>query len=122
MIEPGAIPTCGGCGVYRDLHPTRTCEKPRLSFWWDRHFLWRHLAGRAWLALPEKARWKVVGWIYDHQPNLCWCDLVDAAYIAHKRDDFTDPHGCACDIPLPFDARIPSGNCYCPTDEEARRG
>ena len=40
-------PTCGRCGVYRHLHPTKRCAKPRLSFWWDRHFLWRHIAGRA---------------------------------------------------------------------------
>jgi hypothetical protein len=103
-------PTCGRCGTYRDLHPRPHCEKPRLSFWWDRHDLRRHIAGRLWLALPEKRRWSIVAWYFERHPNLCWCDLVGAAYLDNMRDDFD----CGCEVPLPTDAGEPiAGECYC---------
>lgn len=109
-------PTCGRCGVYRHLHPTRVgCQKPRLSFWWDRHSPARHVAGRLWLALPERWRFSVVHRVNTRRPDLCWCDLVDAAYLDQRKSDFKGSYGCACDIPLPTDARPPrAGACYCP--------
>lgn len=107
-------PVCGRCGVYRHLHPTARCAKPRREWWWDRHFLLRHVAGRLWLTLPEKRRWDFVSWYHVRHPELCWCDLVDAAYLDIKRDDYFKPWGCACDVPLPTDARPPRPfGCYC---------
>lgn len=32
MTAEKARATCGRCGAYRDLHPTRWCEKSRHSF------------------------------------------------------------------------------------------
>lgn len=107
-------PTCGRCGVYRHLHPTTHCAKPRLSFWWDRHSPLRHAAGVAWLALPEKARWYVVTEIHKRRPGLCWCDFVDAAYLSNMKDDYRGNNGCGCNVPLPTDAGKPRpGWCYC---------
>jgi hypothetical protein len=114
-------PTCGRCGVYRDLHPTKSCKKPRLSFWWDRHSLARHIAGHAWLALSDRQRFDIVGWLYKRQPNLCWCDFVNSAYLDDMRDDYRGDNGCACDVPLPVGVEEPRpGRCYClPVDAAA---
>ena len=110
--------TCGRCGVYRHLHPTRTgCQTPRLSWWWHRHYLHRHVLTRAWWAMPERARWWVAARIHEARPHLCWCNLVDAVIDAQddRRDDYRGEHGCACDAPLPIDAGLPRpGSCYCP--------
>jgi hypothetical protein len=38
ITDEKARATCGRCGAYRDLHPTRWCEKSRHSFWWDEHY------------------------------------------------------------------------------------
>jgi hypothetical protein len=109
--------TCGRCGVYRHLHPTARCTRPRLSFWWDRHSPVRAAAGTVWLALPEKVRWSVVRRMSDRRPELCWCDFVDAAMLDSKKrtGDFDGRYGCHCDVPLPTDVRPPRpGECYCP--------
>jgi len=110
-------PTCGRCGVYRHLHPTETCTKPRLSFWWDRHFLGRHLVGHVWLALSDKRRLTIASWWHGRHPRLCWCDLFNSAWLDFKKGDYRSP-GCACDVPLPVDARAPRpGWCYCAPEE-----
>lgn len=110
--------TCGRCGVYRHLHPTTRCARPRRSFWWNRHSPIRHASGLLWLRLPEKARWRVVTVVNKVRPDLCWCDLVDAALLDNHKDDYRDPWGCACDVALPTDARPPvPGRCYCPVPE-----
>lgn len=113
-----ARPTCGGCGVYRDLHPTSTCEEPRLSFWWDRHYAWRHVAAFVWLRLGDRRRMALCSWYWESHQWLCWCDFVDAGLLDNKRDDYE----CGCDVPLPFGIREPDGNCYCPLKQEASRG
>jgi len=77
------------------------------------HYFWRHVAGRLWLALPERRRWDVVSWYYERHPEVCWCDLVDAAYLDIKKDDYLGVNGCGCDVPLPLNARPPRGMCYC---------
>ena len=108
-------PVCGRCGVYRHLHPTDRCERSRREWPWDTHYLHRHVVGTIWLALPERARWRIVGWYHKARPHLCWCDLVDAAYQDIKKDDYRKPYGCACDVTLPTDAGSPRpGWCYCP--------
>lgn len=103
-------PTCGRCGVYRHLHPTKTCAKPRLSFWWDRHYAWRHIAASLWLTLGDRRRMNFAHRIWSRNERLCWCDFVDAALLDGKRDYFE----CGCDVPLPVGIREPVGNCYCP--------
>ena len=105
-------PVCGRCGVYRHLHPTKGgCEKSRHSYWWDEHYLWRHIAGHLWLALSDRRRMAIVSWLHDRRPHLCWCEFVDAALLDDKRDDYDDD---ACDIPLPVGIGVPrSGGCYC---------
>jgi hypothetical protein len=103
------------------LHPTKQCETSRYSFWWDRHSPVDHVAGTLWLNIPEKWRWIVVGWFYDRHPDRCWCDLVDAALLDLKKDDYRKPNGCGCDVPLPTDAGEPRpGWCYCEPKGEAR--
>lgn len=106
---------CGRCGVYRHLHPTKGgCEKSRRSWWWDEHYPIRHVLGIAWLALSEKRRWSIVSWYYDRHPDVCWCELVDAAYLDIKKDDYRKPNGCGCDVGRPTDAGAPRyGFCYC---------
>jgi hypothetical protein len=105
---------CGRCGVYRHLHPVKWCNGFRASWWFDRHYAHRHLIGAIWLALPEKRRWDYVGWLHKRRPNLCWCDLVDAAYLDAKADDYRKPNGCLCDMSLPSDAKPPRpSGCYC---------
>lgn len=92
----------------------KTCTKPRLSFWWDRHGIVRHWAGVLWLALPERHRWTIVHWHYKRHPEVCWCELVDAAYLDVKKEDYRKPWGCGCDVPLPTEAGLPRyGWCYC---------
>lgn len=114
MSTEAKRPLCGRCGVYRDLHPTKSCEKSRHSFWIDRHSIARHMAGKVWLALPEKWRWIIVGAYFDRHSDRCWCDLVDCAYIDFKKDDYRKPWGCGCDVSLPTDAGLPRpGFCYC---------
>lgn len=74
----------------------------------------RHIAGRSWLALPEKRRWSFVSWLHKRRPHLCWCDFVDAAHLDFKKDDYRGDNGCGCDVPLPTDAGEPRiGRCYC---------
>lgn len=113
-------PTCGRCGTYRHLHPTQFgCVKPRLSFWWDRHSLGRHIAGRLWLALSDSQRMSIVDRLHARRPNLCWCEFVDSALLEGKKGDYRGRWGCACDIPLPIGISEPTpGQCYCPTAEE----
>ena len=107
-------PTCGRCGVYRDLHPRKDCAKPRMSFWWDRHSLARHIAGHAWLALSDRQRLAIVDRIQKRNPKLCWCDFVHSAYLDDMREDYRGTNGCACDVPLPTDVSEPKpGWCYC---------
>lgn len=105
-------PTCGRCGVYRHLHPTKTCAKPRLSLWWDRHDLWRHATAWLWLRLDDRRRMDLVHRYWSRNTHLCWCDFVDAALLDAKRDDYEDD---LCDVPLPVGIREPDGRCYCPT-------
>lgn len=105
---------CGRCGVYRDLHPTRTCEKSRRSFWWDEHYLWRHVAAWLWLRLNDRQRMNLVHRYWSHHKHLCWCEFVDAALLDDKRDDYADD---LCDVPLPFGVGLPRpGWCYCSPD------
>ena len=101
-----------GCGQYR--------KASRLRLWHMDHSLWRHVAGSVWLALPSKARWRIVGWM--HRPGVCWCDLVDAAMADTKRADYRKPYGCLCNVPLPTDAGPPRpGECYCDPPADWRR-
>lgn len=109
--------TCGNCGVYRDLHPVRLCQTPRLSFWWDRHNLGRHIIGALWLAIPDRWRWSYAHHYADRHPEKCWCDIVNAAIVGRDRDDYRRPNGCLCDVPIPQDSRLPVGECYCPPVE-----
>lgn len=107
------------CGVYETAHVEgRGCGDYRrasaLRLWLIDHSPWRHVVGSAWLALPEKWRWSVVGRIHDRRPDLCWCDLVDCAQLDAKKDDFRGHWGCGCDVPLPIHNRRPDyGSCYC---------
>lgn len=101
--------------MYQDLHPFERCKKPRHSFFWDEHFLWRHVVGRVWLTIPESWRWKYVNW-YDERKGetVDWCQLVNCAYLDIKKDDYE----CMCDVPLPWDAGAPRyGWCYCTPPE-----
>ena len=107
-------PACGRCGVYRNLHPTTDCANPRRSHWWDRHAPIRHVAGLAWLALPEKVRWQVVARLHKRKPHLDWCQYVDCAYLDSKKDDYRGRWSCRCDVPLPIGITEPRpGWCYC---------
>ena len=105
-------PTCGRCGTYRHLHPTRSCARSRHSYWWDRHYLWRHLAAWAWLRLGDRRRMGLAQWLWSRNERLCWCEFVDAALLDDKRADFE----CGCDVPLPLGINEPDGNCYCPPE------
>jgi hypothetical protein len=126
-------PTCGRCGVYRHLHPTDYgCEKPRLSFWWNRHSLARHVSAWAWIhTLPSRLRWAILRRVASERRD--WCELVDSALYADRWEDedhgysksfgygrdYRGEYGCLCDFPMPWDAG-PSrpGHCYCPTPAE----
>ena len=125
-------PTCGRCGVYRHLHPTKNCAKPRLSFWWDRHLLLKHLTVPAWVHLiPSSLRWKILAHYNDNaRRDICWCDLTNSGVYADGWSDaaleggrvttrgygrdYKGPDGCACDFPMPWEASAPRpGWCYC---------
>ncbi len=110
--QPELVRTvCGRCGVYRDLHPTRTCEKSRRAFWLDEHYLWRHVAAWLWLRLSDRQRMNLVSRYWERHNHLCWCEFVDCALLDNKRDDFADD---LCDVPLPFGVGPPRlGWCYC---------
>lgn len=106
-------PTCGRCGVYRHLHPTARCANPRLSFWWDRHSIRRHILGGVWLSLSDRHRFTLAARYSDRHPDAHWCELVDAAYLDDKRGDFGGEWGCLCDVPVPTDAGPTRPDCYC---------
>lgn len=113
LIDPE---TCGSCGVYRSLHPIKTCVVPTTSWWWKRHYLHEHVLNWLWIhVLPSKARW----WIADklEGPNHHWCHLVDSCTRADDKDwlrDYREPNGCLCEFPS-FWKRIPrpTEGCYC---------
>jgi len=124
-----SAPTCGRCGVYRNLHPTSRCTKPRLSFWWDRHSLHRHILAWLWIhALTSSLRWRIAAHYNDNaKRDLCWCDVAHSLTEADQwgdvdhgtytsrgtRHDYQG-EGCLCDFPLPTDAGAPQpGWCYC---------
>lgn len=118
--KPEQRPTCGRCGVYRDLHPTRFgCVKPRLSYWWDRHSLARHIASWLWLRLDDRRRMNLCHRYWSRHNHLCWCEFVDSALLDDKRDDYD----CGCDVPLPVGVREPEpGRCYCTPQQRIRPG
>lgn len=110
------------CGVYKYAHEAgRGCGNYRIAstlrLWHMDHILWRHIVGRAWIALPSKWRWRIIEWF--NKPGVCWCDLVDAAHSPDVyQSDYKKPDGCPCDVPLPFNARAPRpGECYCTPEE-----
>jgi hypothetical protein len=116
-------PTCGRCGVYRHLHPTTRCTKPRLSFWWDRHSAADHVMAWLWIhALTSRLRW----WIcaqWSKRFGRDWCEVVDSAVRADNwsdwRGDYSGKWGCLCDFPLPHTAGAPRpGWCYCQPEAE----
>lgn len=86
------------CGVYIDCHQHITDHAPRkgnrLVLWYRDHSITYHVLGAVWTRLPEKARWRIVGWLDDHTDRFCWSDLVDAA-LARPEED-------ACDLHLPL--------------------
>ena len=100
-----------GCGNYR--------KGSRLRLWRMDHLLRRHVAGWLWLRVPLKWRLRVIERL--HRPDICWCDLVGAAYGPENfKTDYRSPYGCLCDVPLPTDAGPPQpGKCYCEPVEEA---
>lgn len=116
---------CRTCGVYRHLHPIARCERARLSWWWHRHLLSRHIVAFLWVhVVPSKARIRYC----QHLANKgrCWCDLVDSFLRANLWDDWKSDYsgewGCLCDFPLPWDATAPTpGRCYCTTAAEVSR-
>lgn len=108
--------TCGRCGVYRHLHPTKSgCKRPTLSPWWQRHSLTAHFKGWVWVYLfTEKARWRYVWRVM--RPGLCWCELVDCVIRSNRnwRSDYKGPWSCLCDVPLPSNVGAPDPRgCYC---------
>lgn len=110
------------CGVYEHAHRAgRGCghyrKASKLRLWHMDHTLWRHLAGRAWMALPSEWRWRIIEWF--DRPGVCWCELVDAATI--HPEDYEKPYGCACDVPLPFGVGAPRpGWCYCAPEADGQ--
>lgn len=92
------------------------CQRYREARWLDDHSPWRHLAVRLWWRTPERLAY----WIINHWPipGRCWCDLFDSVEPIRdrrKREDYTRAFSCLCDAPLPTDAGVPDGRCYCPT-------
>lgn len=63
-----------------------------MKTWLTYHSATSHLLGPIWARVPERSRWRIVGWL-NKSRRYCWCDLVDAA-LCHREDD-------ACDIRLP---------------------
>lgn len=108
--------TCGGCGAYRSLHPTKHCEKPAVSWWWKRHYLHRHILNWLWIhTLTSKMRWWIAGGL-EGKPGWHWCSLVDSCVRADDKDwhsDYQHPNGCLCDFPAPWDARGTRTCGYC---------
>lgn len=107
-------PVCGRCGVYRHLHPTRTCATSRRSFWLDEHHVVMHVTGWAWSKVGDRARWAIIRWLGHTFPKrLHWCDLVDAAWRPESfLDDYRDDW---CNLPTPLFGirRPPTTPCYC---------
>ena len=108
-------PVCGRCGVYQYLHPRTAlgCEKPRRCWWWDRHYLHRHLLLPLWLATPSRVRWRYAAWLTEHT-GRDWCGMVDCCLAADRWREDADDYRCACDVSLPWDIGAPDGTCYCP--------
>lgn len=111
------------CGVYRYVHepdwngpshiPCKRFRKagPLAAYRLD-HSIRRHVAAWLWLKVPEMTRWSVVNRIHAAMPDLCWCDLVDAAMAERGRA------GCLCEVDLPVARRLTAedyGKCYCPS-------
>lgn len=63
-----------------------------LKAWLAWHSVWQHIAAPIWSRVPEKQRWRIVGWL-NHSRRRCWSDLVDDA-LCYPEDD-------ACDINVP---------------------
>lgn len=104
--------TCGRCGAYLHLHPLPHCQKPRRSYWFDRHYLNRHVRAWIWLRLSSKVRWRLVH--RAARPDRDWCQLVDVAYAADTYREFRDDYECLCDVPLIRGVGPPRyGWCYC---------
>lgn len=109
---------CGRCGVYRHLHPIGRCDRPRVSWWWDRHSAARHVATAVWVhVLSSRTRWWIANRIAS--PQRDWCELVDSVTRADNwandwGPDYRGDQGCYCDFPLPLDAGpVRPGVCYC---------
>lgn len=97
------------------------CDRFRRARWLDQHSPWRHLAVRAWWATPRR----LALWIINHWPipGRCWCDLwssYEPIEDPRRQYEYRGRWQCLCDAPLPIDAGVPDGRCYCPTPEEAR--
>lgn len=90
------------------------CRRYRPARWLDDHRLWRHIAVRAWWLTPER----VAYWVINHWPaGRCWCDLygsVEPIRDPRIRAEYSGRYACLCDAPLPTDAGVPDGHCYCP--------
>lgn len=91
------------------------CVKFRRARWIEEHSPWRHVAVRLWWATPPK----IALWIIDHWPipGRCWCDLWSSYEPIHdpiRQRDYQGQYSCLCDAPLPTDAGVPDGHCYCP--------
>lgn len=126
--------TCGRCGVYRRLHPTKSCDRARLAWWWREHFLRLHVGNWLWLKAPSRFRW----WVAEQLKvrGRCWCGLFDSVWYADKwddepatggpgtgsrgyRHDYEGKWGCLCDFPAVWAVGAPDGNCYCQPPAEA---
>lgn len=109
------------CGVYRFVHGKRVldCERFRRAWgvrlWLMNHDPMRHITGWAWLNLRgDGSRWAVAERYFRRHPELCWCEMADAALLKGKEGDYRKPNGCGCHVPRVRDAGlIRPDNCYC---------
>jgi hypothetical protein len=121
MTTYAANPICK-CGVFEYAHTKGYgCGKFRraglVARWFLDHSPRDHFAGMVWLRVPEKVRWALASRFHERHPNLCWCEMADAALLLGA-DDYRKPNGCGCHVPLLTDARpIQSGTCYCDPSE-----
>lgn len=113
------LDTCR-CGVHRYAHDEgRGCGNFRrsrgLRLWLAQHGPIRHVTGWLWLNLRgDTARMNAAGRYHKRHPDLCWCDMVDAALLDGRKGDYRKPWGCGCYVPRLVDAGSPvPGHCYC---------
>ena len=72
----------------------------RLREWLEWHSVKAHVLAPIWLAIPEKVRWRIVGWL-NGSKRFCWSDLVTAALGWGANE------GDSCDVHLPNMERTP---------------